>query len=142
LTAIIDVENGVVRGITWDDACVFCEMAKCIPNTYNFDGSVATTEQTKQPTDGCYLTEAECLGFAAEGNHVCDLKLFTVWTGTDINGKVLLSSDSRFSMFPPNRIQESVKGQYDSMREFVQKKIDDAKDFIPGGGNDDKEKNN
>lgn len=78
---------------------------------------MATTEQINQPVNGCYFSVEECVGFAGTGNTVCDLKLHVVWTGTDVNGNVLLSSDSRFSMFPPNRLQESVTNQYDSMIE-------------------------
>lgn len=115
LTAIIDVDKGKINGITWDDACVFCEMSECQANTYNFDGSVATAEQAKQPLDGCYLTRKQCLGFVASGSTLCDLKLYVVWTGTDADGNALLSSDSRFSMFPPSRIEESVTGAYDKM---------------------------
>ena len=48
------------------------------------------------------------------GSDVCDLRLHVVWTGTAVGGKVLLSSDSRFSAFPPNRIQENVKTGVDS----------------------------
>ena len=87
----------------------------CVPNTYNFDGSLATTEQISQAVNGCYLTVAACVKFAEEGSDICNLKLYTVWTGTDADGKVLLSSDSRFSMFPPNRVQENVKGRYESL---------------------------
>jgi hypothetical protein len=115
LTIIVDVVNGVVRGIAWDDACVFCEQSKCLPNTYNFDGTLASAEQASQPTDGCYFTKEACDGFQKTGNTVCDLNLHVVWTGTDIRGNVLMSSDSRFSAFPPNRIQEKVQGSYDSM---------------------------
>jgi len=115
LTAIIDVQDGIVRGIAWDDACIFCEKDKCVPNTYNFDGSLATTEQISQSVNGCYVTVKDCLGFAADGSDICNLKIYAVWTGTDADGKVLLSSDSRFSMFPPNRVQENVKGRYESM---------------------------
>lgn len=120
LTAIIDVRDGEVRGIAWDDACVFCEMSECVPNTYNFDGSLATTEQISQPTNGCFYSRDECAGFFANGNDVCDLKLHVVWTGTDVNGKVLLSSDSRFSMFPPDRTQEKARGSYESMVSVMQ----------------------
>lgn len=130
LTAIIDVKDGVVRGIAWDDACIFCEMSECPANTYNFDGSVATAEQIGQPVNGCYLNYAQCAGFRMDGSHQCDLKLFVVWTGTDVNGDVLLSSDTRFSMFPPNRIQEGVQGRYDKM---VQS-LNNMKDKIPGLG--------
>eukprot|EP00571_Detonula_confervacea_P012126 CAMPEP_0172313488 /NCGR_PEP_ID=MMETSP1058-20130122/20296_1 /TAXON_ID=83371 /ORGANISM="Detonula confervacea, Strain CCMP 353" /LENGTH=272 /DNA_ID=CAMNT_0013027145 /DNA_START=53 /DNA_END=871 /DNA_ORIENTATION=- len=119
LTAIIDVQDGVVRGIAWDDACIFCEKSQCVPNTFNFDGSVATTEQISQPVGGCYFSINDCKGFVVDGSNNCDLKLNVVWTGTDENGKVLLSSGSRPSMFPPNRVQENVKGQYDSMVESV-----------------------
>ena len=102
-------------GIAWDDACVFCEKNMCLANTYNFDGSVATCEQINQPTDGCYLTVEQCNGFMKTGSNQCDLKLYVVWTGTDVDGNVLLSSNSRFSMFPPNRLQENVMGQYNKM---------------------------
>lgn len=135
LTAIIDVEDGVVRGITWDDACVFCEKKKCLANTYNFDGTAATFDAVRQPVDGCYFTEAECNGFVLDKSNTCNLKLHAVWTGTDVNGKVLLSSDSRFSMFPPNRVQENVKGRYDSMVES----ITNLKNKIPLVGDKDKE---
>lgn len=128
LTIIVDVVDGVVRGIAWDDACVFCEKKQCIPNTYNFDGTEATSEQASQPTNGCYLTKAICEGFQVTGNDVCDLKLYVVWTGTDVNGNVLMSSDSRFSAFPPNRIQEKVVGSYDSMLTEVQNFGQDVKD--------------
>ena len=128
LTAIINVDKGNILGITWDDACVFCEMSECQSNTYNFDGSVATAEQAKQPLDGCYLTREECRGFAASGNTLCDLKLYVVWTGTDADGNALLSSDSRFSMFPPTRIEESVAGAYEKMLEDLK----NIKDTITG----------
>jgi len=115
LTAIVDVRDGIVRGIAWDDACVFCEKAECVPNTYNLDGSLATAEQINQPVDGCHFSVDECLGFAATGDNACDLRLHVVWTGTDVDGKVMLSSDSRFSMFPPNRVQENVNNSVNNM---------------------------
>ena len=111
----MDVEEGVVRGIAWDDACVFCEKSQCVANTYNFDGSLATSDQINQPVDGCYFSVPDCIVFQKTGNTACDLKLYVVWTGTDVDGKSLLSSDSRFSMFPPNRLQENVQGQVNNM---------------------------
>eukprot|EP00804_Cyclotella_cryptica_P014456 CCRYP_004784-RB/>CCRYP_004784-RB protein AED:0.32 eAED:0.32 QI:669/1/1/1/0.5/0.66/3/606/213 len=114
LTAIIDVRDGVISGIAWDDACIFCEHSRCLPNAYNFDGSVATNEQISQPTDGCYFTRDECVALHSGGADDCDLKLYVVWTGTAVGGKVLLSSDSRFSAFPPNRIQENVQNGVDT----------------------------
>ena len=119
-----------MRGIAWDDACVFCDKRQCIPNTYNFDGTEATPEQANQPTNGCYLTKAICDGFIASGNDLCDLKLHVVWTGTDVNGNVLMSSDSRFSAFPPNRIQEQVLGSYNTMMKSVTNFGQDIKDGL------------
>eukprot|EP00956_Cyclotella_meneghiniana_P020635 scaffold36680_cov51-Cyclotella_meneghiniana.AAC.4 len=87
LTAIIDVRDGVVTGIAWDDACIFCQRSRCAANTYNFDGSAATTEQISQPADGCYFTRDECVALHAGGTDDCDLKLYVVWTGTDAQGK-------------------------------------------------------
>ena len=129
LTAILDVKDGVVVGITWDDACIFCEQKECLPNTFNFDGSVATQEQASQPVNGCYMTKTECDASRVTGLNKCDLKLYVAWTGTDADGNVLLSSNSRFSAFPPNRVQENVKGQYDSMV----KKLEDLKSKVTGG---------
>jgi hypothetical protein len=79
----------------------------------------------------------------AGGSDECDLKLFVVWTGTAVGGKVLLSSDSRFSAFPPNRIQENVKNGVDSalgnLNDFkntvsggISDAVDAAGDVIPG----------
>ena len=89
---------------------------------------MATQEQINQPTDGCYLTRDECVALHAGGTDDCDLKLFVVWTGTDANGKVLLSSDSRFSAFPPNRIQENVMAGVNS----ALGNLNDIKDTVTG----------
>lgn len=49
LTAIIDVKKGVVNGITWDDACLFCSDDNCLENTYDFNGNLGTQSEYKQP---------------------------------------------------------------------------------------------
>jgi hypothetical protein len=134
LTAIIEVDKGIVIGITWDDACGFCNQSECQLNTYNFDGSAASAEQAKQPVEGCYLTREQCLGFVASGSKICDLKLYVVWTGTDVDGKALLSSDSRFSMFPPNRIQESVTSAYKKMIEQLKNMKDNIQNKVQSSG--------
>ena len=76
LTIVVDVVGGVIRGIAWDNACVFCQKEQCLPNTYNFDGTVASPEQASQATNGCYLPKPLCDGLQASGNDVCDLKLY------------------------------------------------------------------
>jgi hypothetical protein len=107
LTAIIDVANGVVQGIAWDNACVFCSSDLCLENTFNFAGQPATdlTGQSK----GCYLEKATCNALKFEnGTTDCDIQLYVVWTGTDVKGQVFQSSANRFSAFPPARIQDRI----------------------------------
>jgi len=97
LTAIISVNEGVVTGITWDNACVFCSPDECIDNTYGYDGVLATSEEAQQKVGACSVPIEQCrLSESAE----CDLMLYVVWTGTDSNGKDFMSSASRFSAFP------------------------------------------
>lgn len=101
LTAIIDVEDGRVRYITWDDACVFCGNSECIEITYNFNGE---QKSSGQPTKGCYVEENRCLVEQEDGGTLCDLNLFVVWTGTDRNGVAFQSSAYRFSQFPKQKL--------------------------------------
>jgi len=103
LTAILDVTDGIVNGIAWDDSCVRCKNNKkenntrCEENTYDFTGNLTTlgTEKTK----GCYFTKEECIEFQNQNNNICDLNVYFVWTGSDINGRILSSSGSRWSAF-------------------------------------------
>jgi len=97
LTAVVTVNEGNVTGITWDDACVFCNSDECVDNTFNYDGSLATAEQAQQKVGSCPMTVDECnLSDSAE----CDLMLYVVWTGTDSEGRDFTSSANRFSAFP------------------------------------------
>eukprot|EP00559_Dactyliosolen_fragilissimus_P001121 CAMPEP_0184861450 /NCGR_PEP_ID=MMETSP0580-20130426/6134_1 /TAXON_ID=1118495 /ORGANISM="Dactyliosolen fragilissimus" /LENGTH=264 /DNA_ID=CAMNT_0027358959 /DNA_START=140 /DNA_END=934 /DNA_ORIENTATION=+ len=103
LTAIIDVQKGIVKGIAWDKSCIFCGKDRCEENTYFFNG---TQRVSKDPTKGCYLTRSECFKIAADGGTECDLTLYVVWTGDDRDGKALTSSSSRFSSFQPKQLQD------------------------------------
>jgi len=97
LTAVIAVNEGKVTGITWDDGCVFCAVDECEPNTYNYNGGLATPEEAQQPVGSCPVAVNVCkLSEKAE----CDLILYVVWTGTDANGRDFTSSANRFSAFP------------------------------------------
>ena len=109
----MDVASGVVQGITWDDACVFCGRRQCDEITYDFNGNPGTQADYAQPTRGCYITEQECnrLHFE-EGRTDCDLTLYVVWTGSDSSGNSFLSAANRFSKFPvqelQNRLSQSI----------------------------------
>lgn len=96
LTVNIDVEKGRVRGVTWDDACLFCGGFECVPITYNYAGVIQNETTAGQPVGGCHITTEECLTKPA----VCDLLLYVVWSGTDSKGIAFQSAASRFSMFP------------------------------------------
>jgi hypothetical protein len=106
LTAIIDVKDGEVIGITWDDACVFCGSDKCEENTLDFNGVEATQKSSGQPTKGCYITQEDCNTVVAEDSRTdCDLLIYVVWTGTDSDGKTFQSAANRFSNFPSQELQ-------------------------------------
>lgn len=94
LTAIINVDNGVVTGITWDDACVFCPNRDCDEITYDYNGDLQTQQTSGQPSAGCFLETSSCK------DRACDLLLYVVWTGTDSGGRAFQSSAYRFSAFP------------------------------------------
>jgi len=97
LTAIVTVNEGIVTGITWDNACVFCSKNECQDNTYDFNGDMATEEEAQQPVGACSIAVNECKN---SDKAECDLLLYVVWTGTDSNGRDFKSSANRFSAFP------------------------------------------
>jgi hypothetical protein len=108
----LDVKKGIVQGIAWDDACVFCTKNRCLENMYNFDGQVANSESgIRSPNKGCYFTEEECNKIAANGGVDCDVTIYVVWTGTDAKGRSFQSSGKRFSAFPPGRLKDRLLNQ-------------------------------
>jgi hypothetical protein len=112
LTAIVNVNRGVITSITWDDACVFCSPNECEQVTYDFNGNLQSPETSGQPTGGCYIPQNECkTGTAGDnkGVNVCDLMLYVVWSGTDASNRAFQSSNSRFSAFPPQNIQDRIQ---------------------------------
>ena len=106
MTAIIDVEDGVVKGIAWDDACLYCGNDRCEENTFDFNGNQGNSKDFDQPTKSCYYGENKCLEFVSDEKTDCDIVLHVVWTGTDKNGKSFMSSSSRFSAFPHKEVRE------------------------------------
>lgn len=106
LTAVIDVDRGVVQGIAWDDACLFCSKDECEENTFDFNGVQGNTKQFNQPTGSCFVKKEVCIKFNNEERTDCDLILYVVWTGTDKNGASMLSSAYRFSAFPAQELSD------------------------------------
>ncbi len=107
----------VVKGILWDDACIFCSNDKCLENTLYFNGTEA---HLNEPTRGCYKTREECDKNDRSGGSICDLTIYVTWTGTDKDGKPMLSSNKRYSLFNPKQVQDSFK---DSLPDFSNIKL-------------------
>jgi hypothetical protein len=108
LTAIIDVQKGVVRGITWDDACVFCGGTECLENTYNYNGVAQNKSSAGQVTRSCFVTTEDCNNVLSTNASAitCDITMYVVWSGTDANGIALQSQAYRFSAFPPQELKD------------------------------------
>jgi hypothetical protein len=106
LTAVIDVKDGVVMGVAWDDASIFCGLTKVDRNTLDFEGQTGDEKKFEQVVEGCYFTAEECTT-KSEG---CDLLLHVVWTGTDAKGRSFLSSSYRYSAFPPQEWGDRLVG--------------------------------
>ena len=118
------MDGGIVQGIAWDNACVFCSPDECLENTYNFDGDLAVGLEGQ--SKGCFLSKKECDAFQDKKSDTCtqsgkctekdctcenecDIRVYVVWTGTDVDGNVFQSSSSRFSAFPAQRIQDRIQ---------------------------------
>ena len=43
----------------------------------------------------------------------CEMRIYFAWSGTDKNGKVLNSHESRFSAFPPETIVNDARNAFD-----------------------------
>jgi len=110
-TAIIQMDNGVVSNIGWDDGCFFCaeNTDTCAFSAFNANASLPIADSTLR---GCRKASDECYADAftndqatnTTGNATltagnCDLKIFLTWTGTDRNGQYLRSANKRFSRY-------------------------------------------
>lgn len=92
MTAIIEVDDGIVKRITWDDGCIFCRDKACGTENYGYDGM----QDNLTATGICEESKEDC----DSSNPVCDITFHVVWTGTDGNGRPFQSSAYRFSAFP------------------------------------------
>jgi len=130
LTAIIDVDRGTIKGITWDNSCVFCAKGYCEEITFNYNGVPQTQQSSGQPTEGCYVRAPECGGNATTSSatgvgaaSLCDLMLYVVWTGTDANNRALQSSQSRFGAFPAQDIYNEISQLFPSVPSITGSRI-------------------
>lgn len=103
--AIIDVNKGVVDGITWDDGCIFCKDLGCDNNAYGYDGEIA---DLPTPTGSCAKLKSECADGISSQSTLCDIAFHVVWTGTDADGIPFQSSAYRFSAFPKQDFVDSL----------------------------------
>ena len=114
----MDAKDGKVQGLAWDDACVFCNKKRCLENMYNFNGNTSADLGVKQPSKGCYLTVEECNVITDAGGKDCDITLYVVWTGTDVENRVFSSSPNRFSAFPSSNLKESIVNAFPKLPSF------------------------
>jgi len=90
-TLVIEVTNGLVDAITWDDSCPLCESSDLCVNQRN-----------------CGVAFSSCGNTVADNN--CNLQIYVGWFGTDVNGEYFTSSDKRLSRFRSG----SLVGAYNS----------------------------
>jgi len=90
-TLVIEVTDGLVDKLTWDDSCPLCESS---------DMCVADRN--------CGVMHNTCGNTDADNN--CNLQIYVSWFGTDADGKYFTSSDKRLSRFRSG----SLRGAYDS----------------------------
>jgi len=57
----------------------------------------------------------------------CDVTLYVVWTGTDVNSNPFVSATRRFSAFPSEQIQNKIK---DQINKFEIPKLPELPDFF------------
>jgi len=90
-TLVIEMTDGIVDRLTWDDSCPLCSSSDLCVEAKN-----------------CGVAHSSC-GNNAESNN-CNLQIYLGWFGTDADGKYLTSSDKRLSRFRSG----SLLGAYDS----------------------------
>jgi len=106
-----------VKGIAWDDACIFCGANECKENTFDFTGSPAFPQEA---TKGCFIPVEQCAIIpGTNGRNTCDLQLNVVWTGTDKDGDYLTSSSKRFSAFNPKQIRDMLKDTLNKVKNDI-----------------------
>ena len=110
LTAVINVEKGVVKSISWDDGCLTCFASGCGQNSViTTEGrlhliSESDTRYRAYRGNNCFQVSTDC----AEGKKNCDLTIFLVWEGSDKKGRVFHSSNLRLSRFQSGSLESAI----------------------------------
>jgi len=121
LTAILQVDEGKLVNITWDDGCYFTDgsvsssVQDCVTNAYAINSTAALEmDEVEPPARGSDtgLTQESC---DSELDFFCDLAVYIAWTGRDKNGNYFASAGRRFRIFRDYALQP----QYDAMRLFL-----------------------
>jgi hypothetical protein len=123
VTAVIQVHLGEVQAVYWDDGCYYCpwssegsqpSLMNCISNAYALDNGPSKlmpplTNVTKKQIDpaghngnlgyDCMMTQSACTQSGTGKSGFCDLGVYIVWTGTDINNHQFASAGRRFRRF-------------------------------------------
>lgn len=90
-TLVVEITDGLVSKLTWDDSCPLCETSDLCVEERN-----------------CGVVHSSC-GNSVDSNN-CNLQIYLAWFGTDVDGKYMTSSDKRLSRFRSG----SLRGAYDS----------------------------
>lgn len=109
MTAVINVEKGVVKSISWDDGCLTCFASGCGQNSViTTDGkpqliSESDTRYKAYRGNNCFQVSSDC---TKDKN--CDLTIFLVWEGSDKKGRVFQSSNLRLSRFQSGSLESAI----------------------------------
>jgi hypothetical protein len=85
LSAVVNLDQGNVTSVVWDDTCAQCDDADCV------DGKA------------CGTSSSSCGG-------ECDIRIYLVWSGKDANGEYSTSRSfmpSRFQAFAVNPVYKA-----------------------------------
>lgn len=98
-TMIVELQDGMVKALTWDDGCYGCEgdSAACV------DGYTCGVS-----TEVCQKEEKDC-----------DLKLYLGWFGTDKGGNYLTSAGKRLSRFRGSSLKSAFNNAVESTVEIA-----------------------
>ena len=94
LYAQVVLDRGEVTAVAWDSGCFDCEEedAACTANEFEYDGSMA-----KDAAEQCSVADDKCGKGEGQVSELCRLAVYVSWTGTDKDGRNLLSQQNRLS---------------------------------------------